>query len=425
LSNQENLPNLDKEMIDSISSDFYITKKRIYLNNGSISPLPISSIKSITDFNIRYSEMGPDSKEFTTYLDELKLETRKRIADLLNGYDDEIIFTQSTTEGINMVANGMPWKVNDRLLIRNSLNEHFSNYLPWIRLSADKNLQVKNFPEEKVQSYGNSLMENFNSIYEKSTFKMVSTSHVIYNDGSITPVEKIGNIIKKRNKDTLFSVDGAQSVGAMITDVKKMKCDFLTFPSFKWLCGPLGVGILYVKKQVMEDLNPVSIGSGTADLVLLKNKRSNGGKTAKKSKESTRYHKYPEKYHANFRNFPGLAGLEASLRYILRVGIQNIFQRNKYLASILRQELIKLNDLTLHEANTEEFRSSLISFSFKKQNNTRIQKLNARLQEEGVILAEREIGTRKILRASPHFYNSEDEMVRTASSIKSLIQVMD
>ena len=200
------------------------------------------------------------------------METRKRVADLINGHEDEIIFTQSTTEGINMVANGLAWKANDRLLIRNSLNEHFSNYLPWIRLSADKNLQVRNFPEERVESYGNSLIENFASYYEKETFKLVSTSHVIYNDGSITPVDKIGNIIKKRNKDTLFSIDGAQSVGAMITDVKKMKCDFLTFPSFKWLCGPLGVGILYVKKQVMEDLNPVSIGSGTAELVILNNK---------------------------------------------------------------------------------------------------------------------------------------------------------
>jgi len=414
---------LDREMLDSISSDFYITKKRIYLNNGSISPLPISSIKSMTDFNIRYSEVGPDSKEFTDYLDELKLETRKRIADLINGHEDEIIFTQSTTEGINMVANGLSWKVDDRLLIRNSLNEHFSNYLPWIRLSTDKNLQVRNFPEEKIESYGNSLIENFTSIYEKSTFKLVSTSHVIYNDGSITPVEKIGNIIKKNNKDTLYSIDGAQSVGAMITDVKKIKCDFLTFPSFKWLCGPLGVGILYVKKQVMEDLNPVSIGSGTAELVSVKNINSKGDRS-KKSKESTKYHKYPEKYHATFRNFPGLAGLEASLRYLLRVGIQNIFQRNKYLASILRQELMKINDLTLHEATTEEFRSSVVSFSFKKQNNNRIQKLNARLQKEGVILAEREIGARKILRASPHFYNSEDEMVRTANSIKSLIQVL-
>ena len=103
-------------MLDSINSDFYITKKRIYLNNGSISPLPISSIKSITDFNIRYSEVGPDSKEFTNYLDELKLETRKRVADLLNGHEDEIIFTQSTTEGINMVANGLAWKVDDRLI---------------------------------------------------------------------------------------------------------------------------------------------------------------------------------------------------------------------------------------------------------------------------------------------------------------------
>ncbi len=73
----------------------------------------------------------------------------------------------------------------------------------------------------------------------------------------------------------------------------------------------------------------------------------------------------------------------------------------------------------------EEFRSSLVSFSFRKQNNTRIQKLNARLQMEGVILAEREIGTRKILRASPHFYNSEDEMVRATNTIKSLIQVLD
>ena len=414
----------DKEMLDNISSDFYITKKKIYLNNGSISPLPISSIKSITDFNIRYSEVGPDSKEFSDYLNELKLETRKRIADLLNGHEDEVIFTQSTTEGINMVVNGLVWKKNDRLLIRNSLNEHFSNYLPWVRLSEQKSIQIRNFPEEKVEIHGNSLLENFSSIYEKGTFKLVSTSHVMYNEGSITPIEKIGNIIKKRNKETLFSVDGAQSVGAMITDVKKMKCDFLTFPSFKWLCGPLGVGILYVKKQVMEDLNPMFIGSGTADLVVLKKKNANKDRRYTIN-ESTKYLKYPEKYQATFRNFPGLAGLEASLRYLLRVGIQNIFQRNKFLASILRDELMKINEIKLHEATSEESRSSLVSFSFRKPNNTRIQKLNARLQKEGIILAEREIGTRKILRASPHFYNSEDEIVRTANTIKSLLPVLD
>jgi cysteine desulfurase / selenocysteine lyase len=414
----------DKEMLDNISSDFYITKKKIYLNNGSISPLPISSIKSITDFNIRYSEVGPDSKEFSDYLNELKLETRKRIADLLNGHEDEVIFTQSTTEGINMVVNGLVWKKNDRLLIRNSLNEHFSNYLPWVRLSEQKSIQIRNFPEEKVEIHGNSLLENFSSIYEKGTFKLVSTSHVMYNDGSITPIEKIGNIIKKRNKETLFSVDGAQSVGAMITDVKKMKCDFLTFPSFKWLCGPLGVGVLYVKKQVMEDLNPMFIGSGTADLVVLKKKNANKDRRYTIN-ESTKYLKYPEKYQATFRNFPGLAGLEASLRYLLRVGIQNIFQRNKFLASILRDELMKINEIKLHEATSEESRSSLVSFSFRKPNNTRIQKLNARLQKEGIILAEREIGTRKILRASPHFYNSEDEIVRTANTIKSLLPVLD
>jgi len=127
--------------------------------------------------------VGPDSKEFADYLDELKLETRKRIADLLNGHEDEIIFTQSTTEGINMIANGLTWRSNDRLLIRNSLNEHFSNYLPWIRLSAEKNLQVRNFPEENIESYGDSLIENFSSIYEKSTA-------IFFQFSSQTPLSK-------------------------------------------------------------------------------------------------------------------------------------------------------------------------------------------------------------------------------------------
>ena len=178
MSNQENVGTLDKELLDSINSDFYITKKRTYLNNGSISPLPISSIKSMTDFNIRYSEVGPDSKEFTVYLDELKLETRKRVANLINGHEDEIIFTQSTTEGINMIASGLTWKDGNRLLIRNSLNEHFSNYLPWVRLSVDKNLQIRNFPEEKIENYGNSLVEDFVNVYEKGTFNSVSNLYL-------------------------------------------------------------------------------------------------------------------------------------------------------------------------------------------------------------------------------------------------------
>ena len=259
---------MDTEFNDSIHGDFLITKKKIYLNNGSIGPLPISTIKAITDFYLRYSEQGPDSKEFNDYLDNLKKETRKRVADLINCSIDEIIFTQGTTEGINFITNGIAWNKNDRILLRNKKNEHFSNYLPWVKAANDKNLIIDNFPFEKE----NLLVEDLKELIDSNVpaARIVSTSHVMYNDGSISPVEKMGSIIKNKNNKTLFSIDAAQSVGAINVDVKKIKCDFLSFPAFKWVCGPLGIGILYVNKKVMDELEPIFVGAGSAKIELNK-----------------------------------------------------------------------------------------------------------------------------------------------------------
>ncbi len=423
MSNQNGQTLSDKTLFDMVRSDFNITKKKIYLNNGSISPLPISTIKSITDFCIRYSETGPDSPDFNDYLDTLKYEVRQRIADLIHSKADEIIFTQSTTEGINMISNGIIWKPKEHILIRNSRNEHFSNYLPWLRAVGDYNLRLSTFPCVSVESTGSSLVKEFDDTFPRHTYRLVSTSHIMYNNGSITPVAYLGTVIKNSNKCTFFSIDGAQSVGAIEVNVKDIRCDFMTFPSFKWVCGPLGLGVLYMKKELMDELKPVDIGSGSAEIM-----KPKVGKVyqAKKDEayEKIKFNKYPEKYHASFRNFPGLAGLEASLRYLLRIGICNIQARNKVLSTILRNDLSKSKELLIHEADEEEYRSALISFSFKKKSNDRVQKLNLKLQEQGIILAEREIGGRKILRASPHFYNSEDEIQRTCEVIKSLINTV-
>jgi len=426
LSKQDNLTNPDNDLFDSIQNDFQINKKKIYLNNGSITPLPISSIKSITDFCLRYSETGPDSTEFNAYLDDLKKEVKKRIADLIHCREDEIIFTQSTTEGINMIAKGLNWKIKDHLLVRNSHSEHFSNYLPWIKTAADFNLGIEIFPNQDITCTGSALNEEFEKIYNKQNYRLVSTSHVMYNNGSITPVEYLGKVIKKNHNDTLYSIDGAQSVGAINVDVNKINCDFMTFPSFKWLCGPLGLGILFVKKRIMDKLNPIFVGSGSAEVVTNPRKKEIGFRDAPKAPvDNLVFFKYPEKYHATFRNFPALAGLEASLRYILRIGINNIQSRNKYLSSIVRDEILKSKDFIIHEADEEKYRSSLISFSFKRKNNEKIKKLNTKLQEQGIILAEREIRERKILRASPHFYNSENDIQKASESIKILANNLD
>ena len=428
-NNNNNNKFVDKHFNESIKGDFLISNKKIYLNNGSVGPLPISTIKSITDFNLRYSEQGPDSKEFNEYLDKLKTETRKRVADLLNCSSDEIIFTQSTTEGINYITNGICWKNNEKILIRNSKNEHYSNYLPWIKVANHKNLKIDKFPVEKEDLLLNDLKKSINA----KKPRIVTTSHIMYNNGSITPVEEIGKILKENNTDILFSIDGAQSVGAINVDVKKIKCDFLSFPAFKWICGPLGVGILYVNKKVLDDeFIPTFIGSGTAKIVI-KNKSKHNSKNFSDVhenkiteninglQEDVNYYNYPEKFHATFRNYPGLAGLESSLRYILRLGISNIYRKNKILSNLFREEIIKIKDIVIHEAKEEVHRSSMVCFSFKNNNNNKVSTLVERLEQKGIILAEREIGIKKILRASPHFYNTEGEIIKTTDEIKSIL----
>ncbi len=415
----------DAELDEKIHGDFLISKKKIYLNNGSVGPVPISTVKAITDFYLRYSEQGPDSTESNEYLENLKMETRRRVADLINCDSDEIIFTSSTTEGINFITNGIAWAVNDRILLRNSKSEHFSNYLPWIKAANDNDLQIERFPfenENMVIEDLTKLMESPPSQSPSPKFpRIVSTSHVMYNNGSITPVEKMGSIIKKKNKKTLFSIDGAQSVGAIEVDVKKIKCDFLSFPAFKWVCGPLGIGVLYVNKKVMNDeFEPVFVGAGTAQIESTKEgeKKIKGGNSADKTQETLKYYKYPQKYHSTFRNYPGLAGLESSIRYLLRIGISNICKKNKKLSNIFREEISKIKEIAIHEASEESMRSSMVSFSFKNNNNNRVKILVEKLQEKGIILAEREIGLKKIVRASPHFYNTENEIIKTINEIK-------
>jgi len=228
LSDQRSQTITDKTIFDMARSDFNITKKKIYLNNGSISPLPVSTIKSMTDFCLRYSETGPDSPDFNTYLDELKNEVRQRLADLIKSQKDEIIFTQSTTEGINLVANGIRWKSADRILIRNQINEHHSNYLPWLKAAGDFKLKLEVFPLHNIESTGSMLIKEFEDIYLRQNHKLISTSHVMYNNGSITPVEYFGRVIKESNNNTLFSVDGAQTVGAINVNVKSINFVFMT-----------------------------------------------------------------------------------------------------------------------------------------------------------------------------------------------------
>jgi cysteine desulfurase / selenocysteine lyase len=389
--------------IELIPKDFPVTKKKIYMNCGSFAPMPLYTIKSITDFLIRCSEEGPDSTSAQEYITSLMKELRILVSQLINCEPEEIIFTQSTTEGINYVASGLDWKKSDIIIARGGLHEHYANYFPWLNISKKYGVKLE---ETKIDNNGFFDLDKIDKIAKNKNTKLITLSHVLYNNGAIMPVEEVGKIAKKQNM--LYSIDAAQSVGTINVDVKKIGCDFLAFPGFKWICGPPGIGIFYCKKESAEMLTPKYIGGESAIITKEKNLVYTGS---------------PQKFQTGFRNYVGIAGLVSSLKYIQRLGVNNIRKMNMDVANEIIEGLGKIRGISIYGPEDEKLRTSIVSFIIDSVS----PKITvSSLQEKGIIVAERDIvggGKKKAVRASPHFFNTSNEASTFIQDIK-IIQNM-
>ena len=374
-----------------VSQDFPF-KDTIYLNNASTSLMPISSIKAMTDFLVSYNEMGPDSKKADNYVTEKLFLARKAISHLIKCKPDEVIFTQSTTDGVNMVASGLKLKQTSNIIIRGSNHEHPANHYPWMRLTGK--LEVRSL---KVDNAGYFDFEELKKMIDSNT-GLVVLSHALFNTGAILPVEQIGNILAEKNIP--YFIDAAQTVGCLEdVDVNKIKCDFMSFNGSKWVCGPMGTGIFFCKKESNEMLEPLQVGGESAIF--------HEGKIV--------YKEMPAKFQAGFRNWAGIAGLEASIVYLLRLGLKNIRKNNLNLANLMREELSRIPGVILYGPEEPEKRTSIVAFSLLNQDPKIVVE---RLEKQNMILAVREIFTQKVIRASMHFFNTESQILKVVDAIK-------
>ena len=380
--------------------DFPVTRRKIYMNNASIAPAPVSTIKAITDFLLKCSEEGPDSQSIHEHITSLTKELRMRICHLINCEPEEIVFTQSTTEGLNYVCNAIEWKKTDSIIVRDGSHEHYSNYLPWLQLSKRKGIKLNQL---QINEEGLFDIADLESLLKSKNTKLITLSHALYNNGVIMPVEEVGKIARENN--VLYCLDAAQTVGSIGVDVRKIGCDFMAFPAFKWICGPIGIGILYCRKSATEILIPPTIGGESATL---------------SNQKVIAHLEPPERFQAGFRNYPGVAGMESSLRYILRIGITNIRKKNVRIANILRNELVKIPNVKIYGPEHEDSRTSIVSFSPSSLDSRTVVN---RLEQNEIVFADRELMEgRKIVRASPHFFNSEEEVLNAISHVKNILK---
>lgn len=376
-----------------ISPDFPNSDK-IYLNNASVSLMPSQSIDDMKEFLISYNSQGPDSKDSEALVTEKLQNIRSLIAKVISCQPDEIVLTQSTTDGINIVANGLSFDSNSNIIIRGMKHEHHANFYPWIKLQ--EKLSVRNIPIDKNGFFK---LEDLVSLVDNNT-KLVALSHALYNTGAVLPVDKIRETL---SNDIQFFIDSAQTIGCVDNvDVNKIGCNFMSFNGSKWLCGPMGTGLFYCKRDSSKLLEPTTIG-GESALIYDETKLA--------------FKELPDKFQTGFRNYVGVVGLESSLRYLLKFGIKNIQNKNQQLSNILREELSKINNVTLYGPEDPKERTSIVSFNIKGFES---QEIVDKLEKQNIILAVREIMDQKIVRASPHFFNNESEILNVVDAIKKL-----
>ena len=368
---------------------------KIYLNNASVSLMPFLSIEAMKNFLVNYSIKGPDSIDSDVFLKEKLIQIRRTISNLIHCRPEEIVFTQSTTDGVNMVATGLSFDSKSNVVIRGMAHEHHANYYPWLRLS--QKLSLKSL---KTDLNGFFDIKELHNLVDKNT-KCVALSHALYNTGAILPVEEIGEYLEKNNVP--YFIDTAQTVGCFGEyDFKKTKSNFMSFNGSKWLCGPMGTGIFYCKKESSKLLEPSSIGGESAMVY---------------DETNLVYKDIPDKFQTGFRNYVGFVGLEASINYMLQFGLNNIHSKIMKLSNQMREELSKISGITLFGPEDQSKRTSIVSFSIDGHEPQKIVEL---LEKKKIVIAVREIVDKKILRASPHFFNSEEEIQKVVDEIRKL-----
>lgn len=383
--------NLDKDLISSS----FASSERIYLNNASSSLIPLSTIRVMTDFIMRYNDLGPDSLDFAALLSQKSNELRQTISKLVKCRPKEVILTSSVTEGINAVAGGIALPKDSNIVIRGTTHEHHSNYYPWLRLG--KKAELRSVPHDINGFFEISELEKR---LDRNT-KLVALSHGLYNTGAILPIPEIGKILNERGVP--FFLDAAQTIGcAGEFDFAKSGADFVAFNGYKWLCGPMGIGIFICKKDSAAMLEPIQLAGESAMLY---------------DNTNLAYKDIPDRFQGGFRNFAAIVGLHNSISLLIGLGITNIREKIISLANLLREELAKIPEIVLYGPEDQHRRNSIVSFSI---NGKSPQDIVQRLERQKIVLAVREISDLKIVRASPHFFNNESEILKLVDEIKRL-----
>lgn len=404
-----------KNSVQDIRKDFQIFQRKVnglplvYFDNAATSQRPKVVLdemrKYFEEFNSNVHRVGHTLGQEAS----LAYETaRDKIAEFINSTNKEIVFTSNATESINLVA--WSWgRVNinegDEIIV--SIMEHHSNFIAWQQLAKEKKAVLKVIDITDTYELD---MENYKSLLSDKT-KLVAITMMSNVLGTLNPVKEIIELAHKYNAKVL--VDASQSIMQMKVDVKDLNCDFLAFTGHK-MCGPTGIGVLFGKYDLLNEMPPFLMGGGMISSV---------------STEESLWELPPQRFEAGTPKIAEVIGLGKAVDYLNQIGIINIRHYEEDLTSYLISKLLEIDTLTIYGPKDMSKRGAAVAFAIK---GIHPHDIGSILDECGIAVRighhcamplHSKLGVPLTIRASLYFYNTKEEVDYFIKSLKKAIKI--
>lgn len=386
-------------------------KTLVYLDNASTTQKPNQVIDAIADYYRNHNaNIHRAVYALAEEATELYESTRDKIANFIHIQNrEEIIFVRGTTEAINLVAYA--WGRNhiskDDIIVTTEY-EHHSNIVPWQLLTQEKGAKLVYIG---MGDNGELILDDLDRYLATGKVKLVAFSLMSNVLGTITDAEKI--ISKCKEHGVLTLVDGAQAVPHMPVDVEKLGCDFFAFSGHKML-GPTGIGVLWVRKSVLETMNPFH---GGGDMI------------REVHKYETTWNDLPYKFEAGTPNIADVIGLGTAIDYLTKLGMENVREHEIELTTYAIEKLSQVKGLTIYGTKDISKRGGVISFNFSDVHPHDVAQI---IDEEGIairsghhcaqVLMER-LNVAATSRASFYIYNTKEEVDSLITALTKVARI--
>jgi cysteine desulfurase / selenocysteine lyase len=385
-------------------------QNNIYLDNASTTLTPSSVLDAMNEYYTKFNSNIHRAQYISAEIATQKFEqARKKVADFINAFPEEIIFTKGTTESINLLSHTLSKNLNENDEIIISESEHHSNLVSWqnlVKQNSEKNVKI-NFIKLKENKELD--LEDLKQKINSKT-KILSLCHVSNILGFKNPIKEVIQIAKSINPEIITIIDGAQAISHIKINVKDLNCDFYCFSSHK-MYGPKGLGVLYGKKELLQSLEPYQFGGDMISEVTF---------------EKTKYNSLPHKFEAGTQNIPAVIGLGKAIDYINELNICEIQKKEKDLTEYTLEKISIIPEIKIFSHKNSQ---NIISFTLsiihphdiaEHLNNSNISIRAGHLC--AMPLVKQVLKQEALCRISIAFYNTKEEIDKLIQALLTLTQ---